>query len=807
MRAAPFAILALTVTATVVASAARPPQPQAPVAARAAADTHRQTIDTYCLGCHSSRVRSGGLSLDTLDLAQVSRDAETWEKVIRKVRLGVMPPLPARRPAPAVLDGLASWLEQSLDAAAAAQPRPGRPALSRLNRSEYANAVRDLLGLDVDVTSLLPADNSAYGFDNIADALGSSPSLLQAYLAAARKISAVAVGDTRIAVASQTYSVRQDLSQGDHLDGLPLGTVGGMAAAHIFPADGEYDMQVRMFRTNLSAMKGLEYPHEVELALDGQRLLLATIGGKDDLIALQQNPTAASDAIEAQRLRIRVRVTAGQRRLTAAILDEAPSILQTSRLQPFVRDFDNPFGAERAPHVQSITITGPYNPARGTPPAAQAFVCRPRTAAEEPACARRIATTLARRAYRRPLTPADVDTLVGTYTRERAAGTFDTAIEAVLRRILASPSFVFRPENEPADLAAGAPYPIASVELASRLSFFLWSSIPDDELLAVAASGRLTQPAVLAAQVRRMLADPKSAALTKNFAGQWLYLRNLRSIQPSTDLYPDFDDNLRQAFHTEAELFFSMIVAEDRSILDLMTSDETFLNDRLARHYGVPGVVGSRFRKVRLTDDARRGLLGKGAVLLATSHATTTSPVLRGKWVLDNILGAPPAPPPPDVPALMEATAGAAPKTMREQLEAHRALPACVSCHKVMDPIGFAMENFDAVGAWRSRAESGAPLNTADVMANGVPVDGVPSLRRALLARPELFAQTLTEKLMTYALGRGLGPDDMPAVRKIVQDARPGGFRFSAIAGGITRSIPFRMRVRSAPVDTAETGR
>jgi cytochrome c553 len=806
MRAAACSIAALALGATIVAGAAAP-QGAAPRSA-ASPETQRQIIDTYCLGCHSERAKTGGLSLERLDLTRLSPDAETWEKVIRKVRLGVMPPPlsqgAARRPEKATLDGLASWLEASLDAAAAATPHPGRPALHRLNRAEYANAIRDLLGLDVDVTTLLPADNSAFGFDNIADTLGSSPALLQAYLAAARKISAIAVGDPRVDVAGQTYTARQDLSQGHHLDGLPLGTVGGMAATHTFPTDGDYDFQLRLWRTNLSAMRGLEYPHDVELALDGQRILLATIGGDEDLVALQKNPTAASDAIEAQRLRLRVRVKAGQRRLTAAFLDETPATLQTARLQPFIRDFDNPFGAERAPHVQSITVTGPFNASPGQPPAASVFTCRPRTAAGEPACARRIATTLARRAYRRPLASAEVDTLVAAYTRERAGGSFEMGVEAVLRRILASPSFVFRPEAEPGHVAPGASYAIAGLELASRLSFFLWSSIPDAELLDAAIAGRLTRPAVLDAQVKRMLADRKAAALTENFAGQWLYLRNLRGIQPSTDLYPDFDDNLRQAFHAEAELFFSMVVREDRSVLDLLTSPDTHLNERLARHYGVPGIVGSRFRRVRLTDDARRGLLGKGAVLLATSHATTTSPVLRGKWVLDNILGAPPPAPPPDVPALVEGVPGDAPRTMREQIEKHRALATCANCHKLMDPIGFALENFDAVGAWRTRAESGAPLDTADVLASGVRVDGVASLRQALLERPEIFVQTLTEKLLTYALGRGLSPHDMPAVRNIVREARTGGYRFSAITAGITRSIPFRMRVKSTPVNTAE---
>ncbi len=735
--------------------------------------------------------------LDSLGPAPTAANAETWEKVIRKLRLGVMPPQGVRRPDGGTYERTIAWLERSLDAAAAGHPDPGRPLLRRLNRAEYANAIRDLLGLDVDVASLLPPDDSAYGFDNVADVQSNSPALLQAYLAAARKISAAAVGDPRVAPGSVAYSVRQDLSQDHHLDGLPLGTLGGLTALHAFPVDGVYEFQVRLYRTNLSAIRGLQDPHQIELTLDGERILLATVGGPEDLVPLQNNPSATSDAIEATRLRIRRFVGAGQRAIGAAVLGETPSVFATARLQPFIRDFSSPYAAEGAAHVQSVTILGPYDAhASATPPSRRVFSCRPNTAAEEAPCARRIVAALARGAYRRPVTEPDLQALMSSYQEERSRGSFDTAIEFVLRRILASPSFVFRPEREPADVAPDTAYRVTDVELASRLSFFLWSSIPDEELLDLAVRNQLHQPAALARQVRRMLADPRSDALVGNFAGQWLQLRNLRSIVPNPESFPDFDDNLRQALRREVELLFASILREDRSALDLLTADYTFVNERLATHYGMHDVAGSQFRRVTLTDDRRKGLLGKGAVLLVTSHATTTSPVLRGKWVLDNLLGAPPPAPPPDVPALPEPRSGEAPQTMRDQMERHRSNPACAGCHKTMDPIGFALENFDVVGAWRTRTEAGVPLDTADVLPDGTRIDGVVSLREALLRRPGNFVQTLTEKLLVYALGRGLTAEDMPTVRRIVADAKSGNYQLSALIRNIVDSAPFQMRLK-----------
>ena len=764
----------------------------------AAVAGHQGTLQQYCVNCHSTRVKAGGLAIEQLDLANLGRDAESWEKVVRKLRVGAMPPRGVRRPDPSTANALIAWLEGELDRAGTANP--GRPALRRLNRAEYANAIRDLLALDVDVASLLPPDGAAFGFDNVADAQGSSPALLQAYLAAARKISAVAVGDSRIGPGSNIYSARQDLSQDVHLDGLPLGTVGGLKAVHTFPLDGEYLIQVRLYRTNLSAMRGLEDPQEVELTLDGERILSASIGGVEDLVALQTNPTETSDNIEATRLRVRRFVKAGQRDVAAAFIEKTSPAFETHRLQRFIRDFANPFDAEGAPHVLSIEIQGPFNATgAAAPPSARVFSCLPDGAADETSCARRILSTLASRAFRRPVTAIEIADLMTSYQEGRSDGSFKTGVQFGLRRILASPSFVFRPEVEPASVAPGTAYRVTDTELASRLSFFLWSSIPDETLMRTAREGRLSQSATLREQVRRMLADPRSSAFVSNFAGQWLHLRNLRGIVPNSDLFPDFDDNLRQAFQREAELFFDSVLRENRSVLDLMTADYTFVNERLARHYGIGNVFGSAFRRVPLNDPARNGLLGKGAVLLATSHPTTTSPVLRGKWVLENIIGTPPPAPPADLDtALKTDPPGSAPRTMRAQMERHRTNPVCANCHQTMDPIGFALENFDVVGKWRTEDQAGLSLDTADVLADGTAITGVTSLRQALMKRPDVFVQTLTEKLLVYALGRGLTADDMPVVRKIVRDAGQQQYRFAALLQGIVASAPFQMRLKTA---------
>ena len=755
----------------------------------------RATLDQYCVGCHNQRLKTANLMLDNADLTKVAEQGEMWEKVILKLNLGMMPPPGLPRPDENTRLGIVQYLKAELDRAAAEHPNPGRPLVHRVNRSEYGNAIRDLLGFDVDVSSLLPPDDSSYGFDNVAEALGSSPALLQAYLAAARKISAVAVGDPLIEPGGVTYSVHQDLSQDTHIEGLPLGTIGGGVFRHVFPADGYYDFRIRLYRTNLDTTRGLEQPHKMELSIDGERVLLATIGGNQDLEALQKNTTDVSDAIEANRLRIRVFVKAGERDVAAAFVEEVPARFATRRLQSFVRDF-NTYDAEGAPHLKSLTIQGPFESKGAAKPVGRIFICRPANAADESACARRILAAIAHRAWRRNLSPSETDGLMSFYQTGRKTGNFDSGIEFALRRILAAPSFVYRAELEPDALKSGDVYHISDFELASRLSFFLWSSIPDDALLDLAAQNKLHVPEILAREVRRMIADPRARALVTNFAGQWLQLRNLEGIQPDPEKFPDFDDNLRRAFRQESELFFESIIKDDRPVPDLMAADYTFVNERLARHYGIPGVFGSDFRRVTVTDENRRGLLGKGAVLMVTSHANATSPVLRGKWVLENILGSAVPPPPPDVPALKETEPGAIPRTMREQMEQHRADPVCAGCHRNTDAIGFALENFNEIGGWRKAAEGGVPLDTAVMLADGTKVDGVRDLRMALTKNPEAFVQTFTEKLLTYALGRGVTWRDMPAIRNILNEARPQDYRFSTVILGIVKSVPFEMRMK-----------
>ena len=796
----PWALVAGCLAAFAAARGVTAHGAQTAEAAPGATMPHRATLDQYCVSCHNSRIKSGGLVLDGLDLAQVPRDAEIWEKVVRKLNTRTMPPQGARRPDEATYHALASWLETRIDRAAAAAPNPGRPLLHRLNRAEYANAIRDLLDLDVDVNLLLPADDAAYGFDNISDVLGVSPALQERYLSAAEKISEAAMGDPSAGRTTETYRVRQDLSQDQHIEGLPLGTMGGTLVRHTFPMDGEYDVQVRFFRTNFGNLRGLEHPHAVEVTLDGVRVKLATIGGDEDLRAAFDKPTDAADAIDA-RLAVRVPVKAGPHDVGVSFVENL-GLADTTRLQPFLRSSADTLDWTGRPHLDRVTITGPFN-ATGpgnTPARRKIFVCLPRrssleTDASEGACAKQIIGTLARRAYRQPVKEADVQPILDFYKSARRDASFERGIQSALQLILASPKFVFRVEQDPANVAPGGIYRISDLELASRLSFFLWSSIPDEELLAAASQGRLSDRAELDRQVRRMLADRKSAALVDNFAGQWLLIRNLKTFLPNSDEFPDFDDNLRQAFARETEMFFASVMREDRNVLDLLTADYTYVDERLARHYGIPGVYGSQFRRVVLADDARRGLLGKGSLLAVTSHATRTSPVNRGKWVLENILGTPPAPPPPDVPALKEPEPGAATRTMREQMVEHRANPTCASCHKIMDPIGFAMENFDAVGAWRAR-DAGRPIDASGELADGTNVDGVVALRQAITARPELFAGTLTEKLLTYALGRGLDYRDMPAVRAIVASASRDRYRFSSIVAGIVTSTPFQMRMK-----------
>ncbi len=734
----------------------------------------------------------------------------------------MMPPQGSPRPVPETQNAFVSFLTSGLDREALAHPNPGRPLVHRLNRAEYANAIRDLLTLDVDTSSMLPPDDAAYGFDNIADALGISPVLLERYLTAAGKISSLAVGDPDIGPAGETFRIRQDASQDIHIDGLPLGTVGGILAKVTLPLDGTYDFSIRLFRTNLGVVRGLEYDHQLEYTVDGARVHLSNVGGEDDFKANLKNMTKAGDDVEA-RAHIRLPLKAGPHVISAAFLERTGAI-NPLRLQPFIRSSNDTLDTIGHPHLDTFTLTGPFNPTGpgDTPSRRKIFVCRPSTSlgavlseskdrpltsqATEDECARRIIATLARRAYRGQVSSGDLARLHQFYAVGRkqastrsAQGAFEAGIQTALQRILASPKFAFRVERDPPNAIPGTIYRVSDLELASRLSFFLWSSIPDDQLLRVAGLGTLHTPAVLNQQVRRMLADPKAESLVTNFADQWLYVRNLKSLQPNSLEFPDFDDNLRQGFQRETELFFRSIIREDRNVLDLMTADYTFLNERLAKHYAVPGVYGSHYRRVTLTDEARKGLLGKGAILMVTSHADRTSPVVRGKWVLDNLLSAPVPPMPSNVPPLNEdANRGGKILTMRERMEEHRKNPVCAGCHKIMDPIGLSMENFDAVGAWRTRdgGTLGSPINASGELLDGTKVDGVVTLRQALLQQPELFVGTVAEKLMTYALGRGLAYYDMPEVRRIVRESARQDYRFSSLILGVVNSAPFQKRIK-----------
>jgi hypothetical protein len=774
---------------TVLAAAAKPQTPSPASSVQPPAP--REVLAGYCFGCHNERVRTANLALDAIEGPEAGSQAETWEKVVRKLRTRTMPPIGSRRPDEPTYDALIASLEGVLDAAAARQPDPGSPVLHRVNRAEYANAIRDLLALEIAPASLLPPDDSAYGFDNVSDVLNVSPSLQERYLSAARKISALAVGDTQIVPFESTYRLRQDLSQNQHVEGLPLGTIGGTLVRHTFPLDGQYLFQIRLFRTNLGMMRGLEYPHQIEYTVDGERVHVATIGGNVDLAAAFEKPTVTGDAMEA-RLRVRIPVKAGPHAVGVAFVEDFPGV-DTVRLQPFLRSSYDTLDWTGRPHIEMFSIAGPFNPAGpgDTPTRRRIFECRPTTGPGELPCAKRIISSLARQAYRRPPTETDLEHALGFYEAGRRDGSFESGIQAALQFILASPNFVFRVERDPEHVAADAVYRVSDIELASRLSFFVWSSIPDAELLDLATRGRLADPAVREHQVRRMLADPRSHALVSNFAGQWLQLRNVRTVLPNSEVFPDFDDNLRESFLRETEMLFESVMREDRNVLDLLRADYTFVNERLARHYNMPNIYGSAFRRVPVTNEARRGLLGQGSILAVTSHAERTSPVLRGKWILENLLGTPPPPPPQDVPALEDRSEKA--RTVRARMEQHRANPVCASCHKIMDPLGFALENFDAVGAWRTE-EEGAPIDPSGQLADGANVEGVVALRQAILRRPELFVSTMTEKMLIFSLGRGIDYHDMPVVRDVVRQAARQDYKFSSIVLGIVNSAPFLMR-------------
>ncbi len=768
----------------------------APSDPRAVVDT---VVGTYCVSCHNDRTRTAGLSLQ--GRALLAGEAEVWEKVVRKVTAGQMPPVGMPRPDLATTRAFVGGLERTLDGFAAARPNPGPPLLHRLNRAEYANAVRDLLAVDIDPAALLPADETSNGFDNIADALSLSPVLLERYLAAADRISALAVGDAPTKPVAQTWVARGDSHQLEHLEGLPLGTRGGLLIRESMPVDGEYQINARLYRTNNGFTRGLSAPHEVEFNVDGERVFLTSVGGQEDWMALLTTPGTGADRVDA-RLQARVTLKAGSRRVGVTFIEKTGA-----RNQAFFRPLTGTtdvVDSDGVPRIDSVTITGPLTVLGpgASPSRSKLFTCAPAGTTTERACASTIARRLARQAFRRPVSEAELAELLTFFDEGRQRrGTFDGGVQMLVRRVLADPAFLFRAEPEPARVLPGAAYAVSDIELASRLSFFLWSSIPDEDLLRAAESGRLRDRAVFTRQVARMLADPKASALVSNFAGQWLQLRNLQRVAPDPMKYPDFDDNLRQAFRRETEMLVESIMREDRSVLDLLRADYTFVNERLARHYGMTGVVGSHFRRVPVTTEARKGLLGHGSILTVTSHPNRTSPVKRGKWVLEQLLGSPPPPPPPNVPALDESTSRTRPRTMKARMEEHRRNPTCANCHRLMDPVGLALENFDGVGTWRVR-EAGVRIDTTTQLSDGTAVNDIVDLRKALLARSDVFVRTFTENLLTYALGRGLTADDMPAVRAVMRASAGRDYRFQAIVEAIVMSNPFRMRTRSATAST-----
>jgi hypothetical protein len=765
--------------------------PPAPLA------THETFVTRYCASCHNDRLKRGGLSLDAAAPRDIGDHPDVWEKVLRKVRARQMPPVGLPRPDAATYDAEITTLETSLDRAAAASPNPGRTAtLRRLTRTEYRNAIRDLLALDVDVSSLLPADESSYGFDNVT--VGDlSPTLLDRYINAAEKISRVAVGRPSVSPDGETIRIPPDLTQEGHIDGLPIGTRGGALIKYTFPMEGEYEIQIRLTRDRNEHVEGLNDAADLELLIDRERVTLFTVKPPPHEAGLSDDYQPNHDTVD-RDLNIRVPLKAGPHAVGAAFIKTPTALIETAR-QPYQAHFNSYRHPRLQPAVYSIAIIGPYA-AKGageTPSRRKLLVARPTGSDDENAAAKKILASVMRRAYRRPVTDGDVQGAFDLYKKARAEATtdgFNAGIEMALSAVLVSPEFLFRVEQDPRGVAPNTPYRISDLELASRLSFFLWSSIPDDELLDAAVAGKLHEPATLERQVKRMLADHRSRSLITNFASQWLHLRNLDSITPDMRLFPDFDDNLRQAFRQETELFFESILREDRSALDLLRANYTYVNERLARHYGIPHIYGTRFRRIELDQDSGRGgLLRQASILTVTSYATRTSPVIRGKWVLDNLLGVPPPPPLPDVPALKDNTVDGN-LTVRKRLAEHRSNAICASCHNLMDPVGLSMEKFDAIGRRRTD-EDGVPIDASGGLPDGSHFTDVPGLEQALLSRPEIFVGTVAEKLLTYGLGRGVEYYDAPAIRAIVRDARAQDFRVSSLVLGIVRSAPFQMRM------------
>ncbi|HEY7170348.1 MAG TPA: DUF1592 domain-containing protein [Vicinamibacterales bacterium] len=736
----------------------------------------RATVDKYCVTCHSQRLRTAGLSLDTLDTSDIPKHAELWEKVTAKLRTGAMPPAGAPRPDAATVADTAAWLESSLDEAAARRPNPGRPPLHRLNRVEYANAVRDLLAVEIDPRALLPADDQGYGFDNNAGALTMSPGLMDRYLLAARRIARMAVGASSTRPVVETFTVSRLLTQDDRVDeALPFGSRGGLALRYQFPFDAEYVMRIR-----LQGATARTAGEQIDVRLDGERIALLTTGA----------PRPAAEGVPDPVLETRFGAKAGPRLIGVSVIGRTAVAegLAPARLPVGNISF-------RSSGVSAIELEGPFN-VQGpgdTPSRRRLFTCRPSAPPDQARCAAEIAGTLARRAFRRPAEERDVRTLLGFYDQARGGG-FEAGVQAIVERVLIDPEFLFRVERDRAAIPSGEAYRLSDLELAARLSFFLWSSLPDDELLDAAARGRLHDPAVLRAQVTRMLADPRSSSLVTNFASQWLHLRNLRAAAPDLAEFPDFDENLRLAFQRETELLIESQLREDRPVTDLLTTSYTFVNERLARHYGIRGVYGSHFRRVTIDTPERIGLLGQGSILTVTSYATRTSPVLRGKWLLENILGTPPPAPPPNVPSLKENSEAVKPTTVRERMEEHRRNPVCASCHARMDPLGFALENFDAIGRWRTTGEDNAAIDASAALPDGTKFQGPVGLRTVLVARRDEFAATIAEKMLTFALGRGVEYFDRPSLRAVMRQARGQDYTWSSIIMGIVTSTPFQMR-------------
>ena len=799
------AVLGLVLSASVPVRTAGPQQSASRGASTspATAAAQRALLDSYCVPCHNERTKSGGLMLDKADLSQVHTNPELWEKVVLKLRVGLMPPIGRPRPDKATYDGLATWLEQSLDRQLTSRtPNPGRPAVHRLNRTEYSNAIRDLLALDIDAKPLLPPDDSGYGFDNIADVLSVSPALFERYLSAAQQISRIAVGDPNMRPTFNTYRLPYlTLTQEDRTsDDQPQGSRGGLAIRHYFPLDGEYVIKVRVQASSAqSDVRGLDVLNHVDLRIDGVRVKLFNV----EPVERQISNLVASEKQEFDAdWNLRVPVKTGSR-LVSVSLDKKNWYMEgvgPDRSPVASFGYSNAFrtglGVGRIQMgIDELTIEGPFN---GRVPEASAsrrriFSCRPTDAADETRCAETILSGLARRAFRRPVTDEDLTLLMGFYDAGRDGASFDAGIQSALEVMLVDPNFLFRVEQDPAGVAPGTPYRLNDVELASRLSFFLWSSLPDDELLDLAIRGRLKDPTVIDQQVERMLHDRRSDALLNNFFGQWLLVRNVSAVQPDPKAFPDFDENLRRALERETTLFLETQLREDRSALELMTADYTFLNERLAKHYGIPKVYGSHFRRVTYPDDRRAGLLGQGSVLMVTSYSNRTSVVQRGKWILENLLGAPPPPPPPNVPPLENTKVEGG---LRKRMEQHRRNPVCAACHAQLDPLGFALENFNGIGRWRTTDEH-APIDASGVMPDGETFSGPVDFRAALLTHREALLSTLTKKLLTYAVGRGTEYYDMPTVRRIVQDSAVQDYRWSSLVLGIVKSAPFQMR-RSA---------